>query len=63
MQSEVFSTNPFNAEISELINKRKIAIESKDFETKEKIEEKLKTINPEYFSYFDIDKLIKSISK
>ncbi len=63
LQSEVFSTNPFNAEISELINKRKIAIESKDFETKEKIEEKLKTINPEYFSYFDIDKLIKSISK
>nr|WP_315156572.1 AAA family ATPase [uncultured Flavobacterium sp.] len=63
LQSEVFSTNPFNAEISELMNKRKIAIESKDFVTKEEIEEKLKAINPEYFSYFDIDKLIKSISK
>lgn len=63
LQSEVFSTNPFNAEISELMNKRKIAIESKDFDTKEEIEENLKAINPEYFSYFDIDKLIKSISK
>lgn len=63
LQSEVFSTNPFNAEISELMNKRKIAIEIKDFVTKEEIEEKLKAINPEYFSYFDIDKLIKSISK
>ncbi len=63
LQSEVFSTNPFNAEISELMNRRKIAIESKDFVTKEEIEEKLKAINPEYFSYFDIDKLIKSISK
>lgn len=63
LQSEVFNTNPFNAEISELMNKRKIAIETKDFSKKEEIEEKLKAINPEYFSYFDIDKLIKSISK
>jgi predicted ATP-binding protein involved in virulence len=63
LQSEVFSTNPFNAEISDLMSKRKIAIESKDFVNKEAIEEKLKAINPEYFSYFDIDKLIKSISK
>lgn len=63
LQSEVFNTNPFNAEISELMTKRKIAIETKDFARKEEIEEKLKSINPEYFSYFDIDKLIKSISK
>lgn len=63
LQSEVFNTNPFNAEISELMQKRKLAIESKDFVTKEEIEEKLKAINPEYFSYLDIDKLIKSISK
>ena len=63
LQSEVFNTNPFNAEISDLMNKRKMAIETKDFSKKEEIEEKLKAINPEYFSYFDIDKLIKSISK
>lgn len=63
LQSEVFNTNPFNAEISDLMNKRKIAIESKNFVKKDEIEEKLKAINPEYFSYFDIDKLIKSISK
>jgi predicted ATP-binding protein involved in virulence len=63
LQSEVFNTNPFNAEISELMKERKLAIESKDFAKKEEIEEKLKAINPEYFSYFDIDKLIKSISK
>jgi predicted ATP-binding protein involved in virulence len=63
LQSEVFNTNPFNAEISELMNKRKLAIETKNFAKKEEIEEKLKAINPEYFSYFDIDKLIKSITK
>lgn len=63
LQSEVFNTNPFNTEISDLMNKRKLAIETKDFAKKEEIEEKLKAINPEYFSYFDIDKLIKSISK
>jgi predicted ATP-binding protein involved in virulence len=63
LQSEVFDTNPFNAEISDLMKKRKGTIESKDFAKKEEIEEKLKAINPEYFSYFDIDKLIKSISK
>ncbi|MNE51524.1 hypothetical protein D3C80_1461570 [compost metagenome] len=63
LQSEVFNTNPFNSEISDLMNKRKLAIENKDFAMKEDIEEKLKAINPEYFSYFDIDKLIKSISK
>ena len=63
LQSEVFNTNPFNAEISDLMKERKIAIENKNFSKKEEIEEKLKAINPEYFSYFDIDKLIKSISK
>lgn len=63
LQSEVFDTNPFNTEISELMNQRKVAIEQKDYEQKEQIEEKLKAINPEYFSYFDVDELIKSISK
>lgn len=63
LQSEVFNTNPFNTKISDLMNKRKKAIESQNFVEKEAIEEQLKAINPEYFSYFDIDKLIKSISK
>jgi predicted ATP-binding protein involved in virulence len=63
LQSELFDTTPFNTEISELINKRKKAIESNDLKTKEKVEEELKALNPEYFSYFDVDELIKSISK
>lgn len=63
LQSEVFNTNPFNSEISDLMDKRKEAIENQDILEKESIEQKLKAINPEYFSYFDIDKLIKSISK
>lgn len=61
--SPVFSTNSFNAEISELIQKRKQFInENKKKEAKE-IEQKLLAINPEYFSYFNVEDLLKSISK
>ncbi len=55
----VFNTQPFNEEISDLIRKRKQAIQSGDKEEKAKIESQLLAKNPEYFSYIEIDKLFK----
>jgi predicted ATP-binding protein involved in virulence len=61
--SDVFNTSPFGSEITGLLSERKIAIDNEDFVKREQIELKLKTLNPEYFSYFDVDKLIQNISK
>ncbi|MDJ0841153.1 MAG: AAA family ATPase [Acidobacteriota bacterium] len=51
-------TQPFNQEITELIEKRQKAVEACDAKEQARIEEKLKALNPTYFSYFDIDKLL-----
>ena len=59
--SPLFNTNNFNAEISELISKRKEAITSHDMATADEIETKLLDINPEYFNYLKIDKLIQEL--
>lgn len=47
----LFNTQPFNEKISALIVERKKAIEAQ-----------LKSINPEYFSYFDVEDLLGKIS-
>lgn len=62
LSSPIFETLSFNDTISKLIEERKNAIEAGNFEKSQKIEEKLKEINPEYFSYFDVDKLLESIA-
>ncbi len=56
-------TQPFNEDISNLIRKRKRAIESGDKTKRDEIEEKLKAINPDYFSYFDTDKLLEELER
>ena len=61
--SPVFNTSSFNSEISELIAERKQAIEKGNTEVAENIKKKLKEINPEYFSYFDVEDILKEISK
>ena len=61
LMSPLFNTNNFNAEISELISKRKEAITSHDTVTADEIETKLLEINPEYFNYLKIDKLIQEL--
>jgi len=55
-------TQPFNTEITQLIEERKTAIERGDTTRREQIEARLKAINPEYFSYFDVDKLIEEVA-
>lgn len=63
--SEVFGgTSPFaNEKIVELLEQRKKAIKSRDKNLENKIENELKQINPQYFSYLELDNLLKSISK
>jgi len=56
------ATQPFSEEISRLITERKQAIETGDNQKRERIETQLKTLNPEYFAYFDIDKLLEEIA-
>jgi predicted ATP-binding protein involved in virulence len=56
-------TLPFNEEISKLIEERKQAVESGDKAKRDEIEAKLKAINPQYFSYFDTDKLLEELAK
>ena len=59
--SDVFNTERFNQEITELLEQRDRAMELKDYDKKTKIEEKLKSINPTYFSYFDIEKMMQEL--
>lgn len=61
--SPVFNTHGFNAEISNLIRLRKQAIFNNDIKKANEIAQKLKEINPEYFSYFDVENLLQQISK
>lgn len=54
-------TQPFNEEMTRLLNARKQAIQQGDEKRREAIENQLKAMNPEYFSYFDTDKIIESL--
>ncbi|WP_294304305.1 AAA family ATPase [uncultured Chryseobacterium sp.] len=57
-------TLPFaNEKISSLLSRRKTAIKEKNKELENEIEDELKKINPQYFSYLELDNLLKSIAK
>jgi len=59
--SDVFNTERFNQEITQLLAARDEAIASKNNIAKDKIEAQLKSINPTYFSYFDIEKMMQEL--
>ncbi len=63
--SDAFNgTLPFaNEKISSLLFQRKKAIKEKNKDLENKIEDELKKINPQYFSYLELDSLLKSITK
>ena len=61
--SPVFDTSSFNAEISKLIEDRKQAVENDDKEKVDNLEIKLKQINPEYFSYLDVEGILQKITE
>lgn len=53
-------TQPFNEEITRLIEDRKQAIENEDGAEQQRVEAKLKELNPDYFAYFDLDRLLET---
>jgi predicted ATP-binding protein involved in virulence len=55
------ATRPFNAEITQLLDEREQAIQEGDSQKRSEIEEKLKRINPTYFSYLDIDEMLDNL--
>ena len=59
----MLDTQPFNEKISALIEAHKVAKENRDLKLSEKIEKQLVKLNPQHFSYFEIDNLLKSFSK
>lgn len=65
LSTEVFGEmTPFaNKEIDELLDARKKAIEIGNKEEENRIENELLIINPQYFSYLNIDKIIEQIKK
>lgn len=52
-------TQPFNEEITQLIERRRQAIEDGDGTERQRVEAKLKELNPDYFAYFDLDQLLE----
>jgi predicted ATP-binding protein involved in virulence len=56
------ATHPFNQNITELLQKRKKAINTKDDVQKTKIEKELKEINPQYFNFLNIDNILGEIT-
>ncbi len=56
-------TLPFNEEISSLMERREKAIKMGNQEERKQIKEKLRAINPQYFSYLDLDRLLDEMSK
>jgi predicted ATP-binding protein involved in virulence len=61
--SPVFNTSGFSEQITQLIQDRKTAIENGNKQKADKIEKQLKQLNPEYFSYFDVEDILQEISK
>ncbi|MFK8284487.1 AAA family ATPase [Capnocytophaga canis] len=61
--SEVFGgTTPFaNEEINRLLKERKEAIEKGDKQEEERTEKRLLELNPQYFSYLEMDKLLDEL--
>jgi predicted ATP-binding protein involved in virulence len=55
-------TQPFNEEITSLLEQRKQAIANGDERERGKIERQLQAINPTYFAYFDIDRLLAEVA-
>ncbi len=56
-------TQPFNEKITRLIEQLEYAIMADDEKGRERVEAELKALNPDYFSYFDMDRLLEKIAE
>lgn len=61
LTTELFDTDSFNIEISNLLKERKIAIQSHQSAAAKKIEKELLKRNPQYFSYFEMDEMLQKL--
>lgn len=57
------ATQPFNSEITALLEQRAEAIQNQDTARQKEIETALQSLNPTYFSYFDIETLLDNLSQ
>ncbi|RLC20419.1 MAG: hypothetical protein DRI57_04880 [Deltaproteobacteria bacterium] len=55
-------TQPFNEKITRLTEQLEHAIKTDDEKERERIKAELKALNPDYFSYFDMDRLLEKIA-
>lgn len=55
-------TSPFSKEVEDLMKERKKAIKEGNLAKRKESEAKLKSLNPEYFAYFEVDKLLEEIT-
>ncbi|MCU0389660.1 MAG: AAA family ATPase [Thermoflexibacter sp.] len=55
-------TSPFSKEVEDLMKERKKAIKEGNQTKRTEAEAKLRTINPTYFAYFEVDKLLQEIT-
>jgi len=63
LRSPLFNTSSFNEDISKLIDERKKAINDNNSDEIQRIEVKLLELNPEYFNYLNLDKILKGLKK
>ena len=63
LMSPLFNTSNFSEEITDLLVRRKIAINEKNESEISQIESQLKEQNPEYFNYLNLKDILKSIKK
>jgi hypothetical protein len=54
-------TQPYSQEVSELIRQRKQAVQSGDTALRDKLENKLLELNPEYFGHLELDRQLEAL--
>lgn len=57
----VFGTQPFRKEIEDLIRERKAAIDNGDKTKRKEVEAELLRLNPEHFSYFNLEEQLEAL--
>jgi len=55
------ATRPFNAKITALLEEREAAIHAGDAQKRADLERRLQEINPTYFAFFDIEKMLDEL--
>lgn len=60
LATKLFNTSAFGSKITELLAKRKLAIQNNEKALEDELERQLLELNPQYFSFFNLEKLLKT---